>query len=249
MALPVAPEGKTWDGHYPLVGLKIVKDFRRPEPEAIEQFRDRFVPDIADWLGVLYCVDHQIRPAYAAMPRLIGPAFTVKVPPGDNLMVKMAIHMAKPGDVIVIDARGHTDWCLGGAGMTVVAKSRGVAGMLIDGAYRDIAQVESIGFPMMFRGVAPATGPKRGPGLINVPVHIGGVIVHPGDIVVGDAEGTVVVPRDAADRIAAQIKDTPLKQKSEDWDWDGIANSDQPRVDYFKAILEARGCEYEEFAD
>lgn len=249
MSIPVAPEGKTWDGHFPLVGLKVVKNFRRPTPEAIEQFRDRFVPDIADWLGVLYCVDHAIRPAYSPMPRMIGPAFTVRVPPGDNLMVKLAIHMAKPGDVIVIDARGHTDWCLGGAGMTVIAKQRGVAGMLIDGAYRDIGQVQSIDFPMMLRGVAPATGPKRGPGMINVPAHVGGVVIHPGDIIVGDAEGAVVIPRDAADRIAGMIKDTPLKEQAEDWDWDGIAQTDQPRVDYFNAILKARGCEFVESAD
>ena len=249
MTLPTAPEGKTWDGHFPLVGLKIVKDFKRPAPELVDRFRDRFVPDIADWLGVLYCVDHDIRPAYSPMPRLIGPAFTVRVPPGDNLMVKMAIHMAKPGDVIVIDSRGHTDWCLGGAGMTVVAKSRGVAGMLIDGAYRDISQVQSIDFPMMFKGVAPATGPKKGPGMINVPVHVGGVIVHPGDIVVGDSEGTVIIPRDGAERIADRIQDTPLKETSDDWDWEGIAKADQARVDYFNSLLEYRGVEYEDSAD
>ena len=227
--IPTAPEGATWDGHFPLVGLKIVEDFQRPDPDLVERFRDRFVPDIADWLGVLYCVDHEIHPAYAPMPRLLGPAFTVRVPPGDNLMVKMAIHMAKPGDVIVIDARGHMDWCLGGAGMTVLAKSRGVAGMLVDGAYRDIAQVQSIQFPMMFRGVAPATGPKRGPGMINVPVHVGGVIVNPGDIVVGDTEGTVIVPRDEAITIADKIAATPLKATEDDWDWSTIVARDQPQ--------------------
>lgn len=121
--------------------------------------------------------------------------------------------------------------------------------MLIDGAYRDISQVQSIDFPMMFKGIAPATGPKKGPGMINVPVHVGGVIVHPGDIVVGDGEGTVIIPRDGAERIADRIQGTPLKETSDDWDWEGIAKADQARVDYFNALLEYRGVEYEDSAD
>lgn len=249
MTVPKMPEGKSFDGLYPVVGLKIVKDFRRPAKEVIEAFRDRFVPDIADYLGVLYCVDHDIRPAYEPMPRLLGPAFTVRVPPGDNMMVKKALHLAKPGDVVVVDARGHVDWCLGGAGMTVMAKKRGVAGMLVDGAYRDIEQMRSIDFPMFLKGVAPATGPKRGPGMINVPVHCGGVIVHPGDIIVGDTEGVVVVPRDAAEKVAAKVKEKALKVHAEDWDWDNVVDQDRPRDEFFDRVLEQRGCEYVEFAD
>lgn len=253
MEMPVVPEGKNWDGHYPIVGLKIVKEFKRPDAALVERFRGRFVPDIADWLGILYTVRGGLKPAYDSMPQLLGPAYTVRVPPGDNLMVNFAIHMAKPGDVIVIDAGGHDEWCLGGAGMAVMAKSHGVAGMLIDGAYRDIAQVEAIEFPLIYKGPAAAVGPKRGPGLINVPVHIGGVIVNPGDIVVGDAEGTVVVPRDAAAAIAAKIDSVPFNQRSEEWDWSGDwaekAAADKDRMDYFRQILEHRGCTFEPSAD
>lgn len=242
--LPVAPS-PTWDGHYPLVGLTIVENFPRPDKELVESFRHHFVPDIADWLGVLYCVDHSIRPAYDPMPRLLGTAFTVRVPPGDNLMVKKALHMAQPGDVIVVDSRGHTDWCLGGGGMAVMAHQRGIAGMLLDGAYRDIAEVESVQFPMFLKGVAPATGPKRGPGEINVPVNCGGVIVHPGDIVVGDTEGVVIIPQRHAQRIKDQIKDKPLTVRTSPEDWEpDIASRDKVRDAYFDEVLKARNCEY-----
>jgi len=243
------PEGKSFDGLYPITGLKIVKDFRRPAPELVESFRDRFVPDIADYVGVMYCLDPSIKPAYTPMPRLLGTAFTVKVPPGDNLMVKKALHMAKPGDVIVVDARGHTEWCLGGAGMTVVAKQRGIVGMLVDGAYRDIEQLKSLEFPLFLKGVAPATGPKRGPGMINVPVHCGGVIIHPGDIIVGDSEGVVVVPRVDAEIIATKVGQKVLKNSAEDWDWEHAVEADKARDEYFDAVLAARGCKFEEFAD
>ena len=202
MSLPKQPEGAVYDGRYPLVGLKIVKDFPRPPKSVVDAYADQFVPSLAGFVGALYCVDPSIRPAYSPMKRLLGTAFTVRVPPGDNLMVKKAIHMAKPGDVIVVDARGHIDWCLGGGGMIALAKQRGIAGMIVDGAYRDIQEIQSIDFPMFYKGVAPATGPKRGPGMINVPAHCGGVIVNPGDIVVGDpVEGVVVVPREAAELV------------------------------------------------
>ncbi len=245
----MSTQGSRFEGLYPMVGLKIVKTFQRPDPALVEAFRDRFLPDIADCVGVLFCIDQSLRPAYTPMPRLLGPAFTVRVPPGDNLMVKKALHMAQPGDVIVVDARGHLDWCLGGAGMTVVAKQRGIAGMLVDGAYRDIEQMRSIAFPMILKGVAPATGPKRGPGMINVPVHCGGVVIHPGDIIVGDVEGAVVVPRDAASLVARQVATKPLKVRAEDWDWVGAVEADRERDQYFDSVLASRNCEYVERAD
>ncbi len=248
--LPPVPEGKSYNGLYPMLGLKVVKDFERPPRELVQAFGDRFIPDIADLVGVLYCVDYNIRPAYQPMPRLLGTALTIRVPPGDNMMVKKAMFVAKPGDVLVVDARGHTDWCLGGGGMTVVMKQLGIAGMLIDGAYRDIDQVQAIEFPMFLKGVAPATGPKIGPGMINVPVHCGGVIINPGDIIVGDNEGVVVVPREAAAAIAAVVKGKELHSKPEDWgDFNNVVARQRPWVDYIDQVLTARGCEFVEFAD
>lgn len=126
----------------------------------------------------------------------------------------------------------------------VVAKARGIAGAVIDGAYRDIGQLRSIQFPMFLKGVAPATGPKRGPGEINVPVCCGGVIVYPGDIVVGDEEGVVVVPRRHADRILGTVKPIKVKSRAEDWDWDTIVERDEVRDRYFDEVLKVRGCEW-----
>lgn len=247
--LPVSPS-PTWDGQYPSIGKKIVKDFSRPDPEIVKEFEDFFVPAISDYVGVLYTMDCSLKPAYTPMPQLLGTAFTVKVPPGDNLLVKKALHMAKPGDIIVVDARGHVDWCCGGGGMTVVAKKRGIKGMVIDGAYRDISEIKDIQFPMFLKGVAPWTGPKRGPGEINVPVCCGGVIVHPGDIIVGDAtEGIVVIPKQYAEYIVKLVKGKGKYNKSEDWDWDGIVAKDSIRDKYFDEVLEAREYEYVDYVD
>lgn len=237
------PGDPVFDGKYPLIGLKIVKDFDRPPAELVEAFGKFFLPDVSDWVGVLYTMDHTVRPAYSPMRKILGPAFTVKVPPGDNLMVKKALHMAQPGDVIVVDSRGHTDWCLGGGGMTVMAKKRGIAGMVLDGAYRDIEQIQNIDFPMFLRGIHPSTGPKRGPGEINVPISCGGVIVQPGDIVYGDREGVVVVPQAYAQMIVDKVSKVPIKKESDDWDWDNIVEDDKERVEYFDAVLAARGVE------
>jgi regulator of RNase E activity RraA len=188
-------------------------------------------------------MDYTIRPAYSPMKKILGTAFTVKVPPGDNMMVKKALHLAKPGDVIVVDSRGHTDWCLGGGGMIVMAKQRGIAGAVLDGCYRDIEQIQNIDFPMFLKGVHPSTGPKRGPGELNVPICCGGVIVHPGDIVYGDREGVVVVPKQYAQMIVDKVSKVPVKKLASDWDWDGIVESDKPRDDYFDEVLAARGVE------
>lgn len=246
MTMPQQPDGAVYDGRYPLVGLKIVRDFLRPKPEIIEVFRDKYVPEVAGLVGALYCVNPAIRPAYEPMPRLLGTAVTVRVPPGDNLMVKVAIRLAKPGDVIVVDAGGHVNWCLGGAGMCMAAKQRGVVGMVIDGAYRDIREVQGLEFPLFCKGSAPATGPKRGPGMINVPVHCGGVIVQPGDIVLGDPlEGIVVVPKDAVEMVAQHCQGLAKpKLSTEDWDLEKMAKNARETKEYYEAVLEYRDCQY-----
>jgi 4-hydroxy-4-methyl-2-oxoglutarate aldolase len=244
------PSSPTWDGQYPSIGKKIVKDFSRPSPELVKKFENFFVPALVDFIGVLYTMDGSLRPAYSPMPQLLGTAFTVKVPPGDNLMVKKALHMAKPGDVIVVDARGQTNWCCGGGGMTVVAKQRGVKGMVIDGAYRDIREIKEIEFPMFLKGVAPTTGPKRGPGEINVPVCCGGVVVHPGDIIVGDeVEGVVVIPKQYAELIAGLVEGKADFKKASEWDWNGIVQRDTHRDKYFDEVLKARGFEFVDYEE
>jgi 4-hydroxy-4-methyl-2-oxoglutarate aldolase len=148
---------------------------------------------LADILGREQVMDVGIRPLWSSMPRLAGPAFTVRCRPGDNLMLHAAIHRAEPGSVIVVES-GDVDYALAGGNVCAVAQRRGVAGFVLDGVIRDVAEARELGFPVFARGVIPIPGTKSAVEPLNVPVRCGGVKVRPGDIVVADEEGIVVVP-------------------------------------------------------
>jgi regulator of RNase E activity RraA len=148
---------------------------------------------LADVLGRSQVMDIGIRPLWAEMPRLVGPAYTVRCPPGDNLMVHAAIYRAAPGAVIVVEA-GDTDYAVAGGNVCAVAQRRGVAGLVVDGVIRDLAEARECRFPVFARGVIPVPGAKDTLGALAAPIRCGGVAVHPGDVVVADEEGVVVVP-------------------------------------------------------
>jgi 4-hydroxy-4-methyl-2-oxoglutarate aldolase len=138
-------------------------------------------------------MDIGIRPLWPGMPRVAGPAYTVRCAPGDNLMLHAAIYRAAPGDVIVVEA-GDVDYAVAGGNVCAVAQRRGVAAFVVDGAIRDVAEARERAFPILARGVIPIPGAKDTLGALGGPVRVGGVEVRPGDIVVGDEEGIVVVP-------------------------------------------------------
>ncbi|MER5185214.1 RraA family protein [Streptomyces sp. NPDC002896] len=162
---------------------------------------------LADLLGREQVMDIGIRPLWPATPRLAGPAFTVRCPPGDNLMLHAAIHRAEPGSVIVVES-GDVDYALAGGNVCAVAQRRGVSGFVLDGVIRDVAEAREIGFPVFARGVIPIPGTKSAVEPLNLPVRCGGVQVGPGDIVVADEEGVVVVPGTRQEELllAAQAK-------------------------------------------
>jgi RraA family protein len=122
-----------------------------------------------------------------------GIALTVRVRPGDNLMIHRALQLGKPGDVLVVDGGGICERALVGEIMKAVAQSRGFAGFVIDGAIRDLHAFAEDDFPCYARDVSHRGPYKDGPGEINVPVSIGGSVVHPGDIVLGDGDGVLFV--------------------------------------------------------
>ena len=148
---------------------------------------------LADLLGREQVMDIGVRPLWTPVPRLAGPAYTVQCPPGDNLMLHAAIYRAEPGSVIVVES-GDVDYALAGGNVCAVAQRRGVAGFVVDGLVRDLGEVREAGFPVFGRGVIPIPGTKQALGALGGPVRCGGVLVHPGDIVVADEEGVVVVP-------------------------------------------------------
>lgn len=178
------------------LGFRIFKDIDRPEKELIEQFRDLPVANIDDNMGRIACVDTAIKPFNKA--KLLGCAFTVKAPQGDNLMFHKALDMAQEGDILVIAGGGNTERSLCGEIMMNYAKMKKLGGFLIDGVIRDVDSTRELDFPVYAKGANPNGPYKNGPGEINVPVAIGGQVVFPGDIIVGDEDGVIVIrPEDA----------------------------------------------------
>lgn len=238
--MAVAPK-TDFSGKYPLVTFRIRQDFPRHSPRLLSAFESCFTPDVSDLVGRMYTMDASIKSLYTPAPKLVGTALTVKCPPGDNVGVKKALYLVKPGDVLVIDAQGFMEWCLGGFGMLVRAiRERGLKGLVVNGAYRDISQFQQANFPIYAKGVAPWSGPKRGPAEINVPVCCGGVIVHPGDAIVADEDGVAVVPYDHVEAVAAKIAETQLKPSVEDWDHGYITNRENEQEKYLDGLLRDR---------
>ncbi len=132
---------------------------------------------------------------------ICGPAFTVSVPANDNLAVLKGIRLAKPGDVLVVDAKGYEHNAIAGDFVIGMAKTLGLAGVVADGTIRDIAGVKKLDFPVFCKGTTVAAGGKAGAGEVNISISCGGVSVKPGDIIVGDADGVVVVPRERAEEV------------------------------------------------
>lgn len=138
--------------------------------------------------------------------RLAGPAYTVWTRPGDNLFIHKALEGARPGDVIVVNGGGDLSRALIGDLIGIRARNLGIAGFVIDGVVRDAEALAACGLPVFARGVTPAGPYKFGPGRLQVPVAIAGVVVAPEDLVVADADGVVVVRRDEAAEVLAEAE-------------------------------------------
>lgn len=158
-----------------------------------DAFRKLSPMSLADVLTKDRVMDPGIRPLWEGMPRVAGPAFTVRCSRGDNLMVHAAIYRASPGSVLVIEA-GDAEFAVAGGNVCAVAKKHGIVAFVIDGVIRDLAEIREHRFPVFARGLSPIPGGKDIVAPLNEPVRCGGISVGPGDIVVGDEEGIVVVP-------------------------------------------------------
>jgi RraA family protein len=187
------------------IGFRILPIPKRPDKKLIAELAKMVTPHLSDSMERLYAGGPQLRPMHDGA-KLCGPAFTVRTAPGDNLLVHKAIDTAAPGDVIVVDAGGFNDHAIIGELMSARAEQRGVAGMVIWGAIRDSAELKAGSFPVYASGVTHRGPYKNGPGEINVAIVMGGIPVNPGDIIVGDADGLVVVPQDHAEAILASAK-------------------------------------------
>jgi len=226
------------------IGCKIKKSFKRPSREVVELFKDIPVPNIDDCMDRTGAIDGDIRPVGMGKGQLLGTAFPLRVPAGDNLMFHAAMDMAEPGDVFVIDADGATDRAIFGELMASYCKVLGVKGIIVDGAIRDCAGLAGMkDFMVYAKGVTPDGPYKNGPGEIGYPVVIGGKIVNPGDIIVGDDDGVVVIdPKDAVELAAKARKVIEKETKM----MDEIINQHTNVRPWVQVKLDEIGVEYED---
>ena len=180
----------------------IYHDFQRAQPGLIDRFKGVPTSTLSDAMGRHGAMKADIRPIFENIA-LVGSAFTVLCFPGDNIMTHKAVQMMQPGDVLVIDAGDSDSGCFGHRSALQV-RGRGGAGVVASGTVRDVALLRRDRFPVFSRGVSPRAPQKNTPGSINVPVEVGGVVVSPGDIVVGDDDGITVVPRLLAEQVLAR---------------------------------------------
>lgn len=176
------------------------------------------VSTISDSMHRLSASTAALRPIHDGT-RLSGTAFTVRTRPGDNLMVHLALDLAEPGDVIVVDAGGDLTNAILGELMVIHATARGLGGFVVHGAIRDSDEIARQSFPVYAAGITHRGPYKDGPGEINVPVSLGGMTVQPGDLVVGDGDGVLAIPAAEADAIlaAAERKDASEQRSAADF--------------------------------
>jgi RraA family protein len=220
-----------------VIGFRILRRARKVDGDVVAQFRDIPVANVSDSMYRMSAGGARLRPMHRG-GRMAGPAFTVKTRPGDNLMVHKALDLAEPGDVIVVDAGGAPTNALIGEIMSTYAKARGIAGMVIDGAVRDADEIRAGDFPVYAAGVTHRGPYKDGPGEINVPIAIDGMVVEPGDLVLGDGDGILCVPFDATAQVLAAATD---KKKVEAREIDAAARAALDRA-WVDARLRQLGC-------
>jgi regulator of RNase E activity RraA len=220
------------------IGFRILPSGPKVSAALIASFRELPAANVSDSMSRLSAGGPRIHPMHAGGV-MCGPAFTVKSRPGDNLMLHKALDMADPGDIIVADAGGDLTNALIGELMTTHAQFRQLGGIVVNGAIRDSAAIRAGTFPVFAAGVTHRGPYRDGPGEINVPVAIDGMVIHPGDLILGDGDGFVCVPRLQAEEVLMRAK---AKHDAEDRQMAAtrIGKSDRSWVD---ATLKKLGCD------
>jgi regulator of RNase E activity RraA len=177
----------------------------RPAAETVARFINVPTGNVCDAMDRFGALDYRIQ-ALDRASRMCGPALTVRTRPGDNLAVYQALEVAEPGDVLVIATYDYTTTSTIGDLVVNVAQRRGLAGIVCDGLCRDASGIRATGLPVFVRGTSPSSPCKDGPGEVNAPVSCGGVTVRPGDLVIGDEDGVVVVPQRDLEAVAERLK-------------------------------------------
>jgi 4-hydroxy-4-methyl-2-oxoglutarate aldolase len=192
----------------------------RPSPEVIRAYAALSPNELADVLELPCVMRYEIHPLWPGMPRIAGPACTIRTGRHDNLMFHASIYLARRGDIIVVEA-GDDEMAVAGGNVCAIAQRNGVAGLVVDGVIRDVVESRQRRFPVFARGVSPIPAKRVGEGGMNVQIRCGGVVVNPGDVVVADEEGIVVIPRartiDVLEKAQARVA-ADAKLSLDDWE-------------------------------
>jgi regulator of RNase E activity RraA len=192
---------------HPGPGFRLRRRPSKPDPKVIDAFREFDTPEVSDLMNRLYTMTSAIQNVTDPAVKLVGPACTVKVFPGDNLMVHKSLDLAEPGDVVVVDAGSSSMNGVLGDLISTKARHRQIAGFVVDGLIRDLPRIRALGdFPVFARGVTPIGPLHRGPGEVNYSISAGGIVVNPGDIIVGDLNGVVVVPQEVSLELLERLR-------------------------------------------
>ena len=219
------------------IGFRILERKKKVALDIAKEFLTLPVANVSDSMWRLTAGGSRLRPMHKS-GQMAGPALTVKSRPGDNLMLHKAIDMAEPGDIIVCDAGGDLTNSLMGELMLAHAIKRGVGGFVLDGAVRDVEAFLEVNLPVFAAGVSHRGPYKDGPGEINVSVAIDGMVIEPGDLVIGDWDGVLSIPLDDAESI---LKKTNEKQAAEAVDMAKIEAGEWDRS-WVDKTLKDRGC-------
>ena len=215
----------------------IRRDFERVAPDVVARAAAYAASILADVAGRRGTLDGRITPLAPTM-RLAGPALTVEVRPGDNLMIHAAMALAQPGDVLVIDGKGDRTCALMGSIMINACKKLGLAGVVLDASVRDTEELRALGFAVYAVGANPNGPTKNISGRINWPISCGGVAVRAGDLVIGDADGVVVIEREKAESLLALAEQKVADERQRIAD---ITSGKAIRPKWLEASLRAAG--------
>ncbi|TXT44732.1 MAG: Demethylmenaquinone methyltransferase [Spirochaetes bacterium] len=221
-------------------GFRVFLKRDLPPVDLVEAFKELPTANVADTMNRLCALSSEILLLSSPQDEIMsGVALTVKARPGDNLMIHKALNMAGPGDVVVVSNEGDRSHSLVGEIMVTYAKSKGVAGLIFDGPIRDIGAISEMDIPVYATSTTPGGPFKEGPGEINVPISCGGIAVEPGDIVLGDQDGVIIIPK----KDAVAVLDAARKFKASDASKLAAAQNGTADRSWVDKTLAAKNCE------
>lgn len=193
------------------MSIEVNTEVKRPSQKVVEEFRSllaeyhSIAPGVSDCMNRLNAMNSDIQPLFPGI-RVVGVAFTVKTVTSDLAPVIKALELIQSGDIIVVDTHNSKDTAFWGEIVAMEAQRKGAVGIILDSAVRDVVELREMKFPVLCQGIAPNVASTIGFGYINVPIQCGGAAVNPGDIIIVDDNGVVIVPQDEAEEVLQKTR-------------------------------------------